>query len=317
MKRHSRFVMLIGLSGCLMLLATIQVNAQLIARVYVDALNGVNSGTCPLTAPCKTFAYAVTHVTTGGEVIALTAGGYGPVMITKSMTITSSGNAYASVFANTGVSAILINAASATVTLRGLSLTGTPGTPGDNGVVITQASAVHIENCVIRGFVGDGILMLSGGKLYVKDSLSRDNNGGIDVDPPVGNTAQVSIDNTRVENNANGNGIRFFARTTGTISRTVASGNNNGIQVNDGGTSDAANASTANISDCVVSNNSAAGISVFGTGSVARVSNSTVTNNSFGFLQVGVGNVFESRSNNTVRGNATDTSGVITPIAGT
>ena len=52
-----------------------------------------------------------------------------------------------------------------------------------------------------------------------------------------------------------------------------------------------------------------------GTGTVMRVSNSTAVNNGTGFSQ-GSSAVFESRGNNTVRGNTTNISGTITAIGG-
>ena len=56
---------------------------------------GIDQGTCPRTAPCLTFTYAVGQTPAGGEVVALDAGGFGPVTITKSITISSGGPARA------------------------------------------------------------------------------------------------------------------------------------------------------------------------------------------------------------------------------
>jgi hypothetical protein len=198
--------------------------------------------------------------------------------------------------------------------------------------------------------------------LYVKDSIVRENNhSGIYIEPPVGTTAQVSIDNTRTENNVLF-GIYFFARAKGTINRSVASGGSFGFAATNGNTVDPANASVVTISNSVTSQNGTYGISAWGTGTKAlvqestasnsligftvyggaqmsiqhcasldngngvnaqdagtfvRVSNSTITNSTvYGFYQSN-GAVFESRGNNTVRGNNPDTAGIITVIAGT
>jgi hypothetical protein len=337
-------------------------------RVFVSAANGVNAGSCPLNSPCKTFAYAVNHVSAGGEVVVLDSGGYGIVTITKALTLVAPAGVYASIISDTaGTNAITVTAGSTdTVVLRGLNLLGMGG---DNGILITQAGAVHVENCVISSFDGIGmngmgIKHAAAGRLYVKDTIVRDNNhSGIFVEAPVGSTAQVSIDNTRAENNY-WFGIYLFARARGTVNRSVTSGgiNASGIAVNNGNSGDAANASTVAINDCATSNQGGIGISALGagtkvvaqnstasgsaggfmadeggqvtiqhcevfdnhygvlaedTGSIVRVSNSTITNNSYGFYQTNNA-LFESRGNNTVRGNTiADTFGVITVIPGT
>jgi Right handed beta helix region len=337
-------------------------------RVFVSAESGVNAGACPLNSPCKTFAYAVNHVIAGGEVVALTSGGYGTVTITKALTLTAPAGVHASIIADTaGTNAVTVTAGTTeTVVLRGLHLLGLGG---DNGILVTQAGAVHVENCVISSFDGlgtngMGIKHAASGKLFVKDSIVRDNNHtGIFVEAPVGTTAEVSIDNTRAENNY-WFGIYLFARAKGSISRSVTSGGTNasGIVVNNGNSGDAANASTVAISDCAASHQGADGFAALGTGSravvrdssatgcnvgfraddggelsvehcvalnnnsglfaedagsVMRVSNSAATNNNYGFHQI-TNALFESRGNNTVRGNTiADTFGVITLISGT
>jgi hypothetical protein len=57
-------------------------------RVFV-ASYGDDSNPCTFGSPCKTFQNAVNVVGTGGEVTAIDSAGFGPVSITKSVTITS------------------------------------------------------------------------------------------------------------------------------------------------------------------------------------------------------------------------------------
>jgi hypothetical protein len=249
-------------------------------RVYVSAAAGVNAGGCSLNSPCKTFAYAVTQAVAGGEVIVLDSGGYGPVTITKALTLTAPAGVYASIIADTaGTNAVTVAAGVAdTVVLRGLTLTGLGG---DNGVLITQAGTVHVENCVISSFDGlglngMGIKHVASAKLYVKDTVVRDNpHAGIYVEAPAGGAAQVSVDNVRAENNLFG--IYLFARAKGTINRSIASGGAFGIVVNNGNSGDAANASVAAISDCVALLNSTDGFAAYGTGSKAVAQDSTAS----------------------------------------
>ena len=65
------------------------------------------------------------------------------------------------------------------------------------------------------------------------------------------------------------------------------------------------------VSNSVVSSNFNNGINALGNSTV-RTSNNTITGNAYGMVQLGSG-VFESRGNDTVRGNTTgDTTGTIT-----
>jgi len=59
-------------------------------RTWVSG-KGTDSGGCPVTAPCKTFAFALTQTAAGGEIDVLDPGGYGAVTITKSTSIVNDG----------------------------------------------------------------------------------------------------------------------------------------------------------------------------------------------------------------------------------
>ena len=67
-------------------LATAPAHAR--ARVFV-ASYGDNNNPCTFGSPCKTFQQAVTVVDAGGEVTAIDSAGFGPINITKAVTITS------------------------------------------------------------------------------------------------------------------------------------------------------------------------------------------------------------------------------------
>jgi hypothetical protein len=46
------------------------------ARTFVTAVPGTpDTGTCTISAPCRTFAYALTQTAPNGEIIVLTSGG--------------------------------------------------------------------------------------------------------------------------------------------------------------------------------------------------------------------------------------------------
>src|SRR4051794_24295465 len=60
-------------------------------RTWVSG-TGDDANPCSRTAPCKTFAGAISKTAAGGEINALDAGGYGGVTITKSLTINGVGH---------------------------------------------------------------------------------------------------------------------------------------------------------------------------------------------------------------------------------
>jgi hypothetical protein len=122
-------------------------------RTWVSGV-GDDANPCSRTAPCKTFAGAISKTAAKGEINCLDPGGFGGVTITKSLTIKcqyTEGGVLVS-----GTNAIVINAlASDKVVLRGLDINGL-GT-GLNGVRILSARTVHIFDSEIYQFTGAGI----------------------------------------------------------------------------------------------------------------------------------------------------------------
>src|SRR3954470_6826246 len=101
---------------------TTMASAQAI-RTWVSGV-GDDANPCSRTAPCKTFAGAISKTAAGGEIDALDPGGFGAVTITKSITIDGGGGQVASVLV-AGTNGIIINAgASGVVTLRNLRING-------------------------------------------------------------------------------------------------------------------------------------------------------------------------------------------------
>ncbi len=263
-------------------------------RVFVSARSGNDANACAsILTPCQTFAGAVLQLNPGAEAIVLDSGGYGAVTITQAVTIEAPPGVLAFIHPSSG-EGITINAGgSDTVVLRGLVLNVGSG----NGIVVNTVGVLHIENCVISGFV-NGLNFLSTGQLFVKDTIVRNNsNFGIAVNAASG-TPKASLDRCRLEGNLDGLAV---TRGSTTIRDSVASGNLVGFA----GASLAANAVELNIENCLAANNSASGITSQGSLATVRVSDTTVTDNVVGLTQLSSG-VMLSRSNNTVEGNGTD-----------
>src|SRR5882762_1649706 len=106
------------LLGVVLLGATLM-SAQA-SRTWVSGV-GDDANPCSRTAPCKTFAGAISKTAPGGEIDALDPGGFGAVTITKAITIDGGGGQVASIIA----SGIVVAAGAADiVTLRNIQLNG-------------------------------------------------------------------------------------------------------------------------------------------------------------------------------------------------
>src|SRR5258707_1834948 len=124
------------------------------SRTWVSGV-GDDVNPCSRTAPCKTFAGAISKTAAGGEIDALDPGGFGAVTITKAMTIDGGGGQVASVLVS-GTNGIVVQAGpSDVVILRNLRINGI-GT-GINGIRFLSVKDLNVENCYIFGFSTNGI----------------------------------------------------------------------------------------------------------------------------------------------------------------
>src|SRR5436305_12383807 len=108
------------------LLASVMMNAQA-SRTWVSGV-GDDANPCSRTAPCKTFAGAISKTAVDGEIDALDPAGFGAVTITKAITIDGSATGMAGILASGVVGAVTVNitanSGSNFVQLRSLSING-------------------------------------------------------------------------------------------------------------------------------------------------------------------------------------------------
>src|SRR5882762_4882328 len=139
MKKFRFHLTLLG--GALLMLAFSSIASAQATRTWVSGV-GDDANPCSRTAPCKTFAGAISKTATGGEINVLDPGGFGGVTITKSITISSEG--FEAGVLVSGTNAIIINGTTTSVVvLRGLDIQGL-GT-GLVGIKILTAQAVLVE----------------------------------------------------------------------------------------------------------------------------------------------------------------------------
>lgn len=251
-------------------------------RTWVSGV-GDDANPCSRTAPCKTFAGAISKTAAGGEISVLDPGGFGAVTITKSITIDGGGGAgFASILAS-ATNGIIVNTAGIDVTLRNISINGAGG--GLIGIKILAANKVSIENCQIFNFTGAdpsgrGISdqRTTGGKLVVTNTVVRNNRAsGVVIFPDGGSTTQIVAELDHVQLTNNGNGGLAVVTSRATISNSVISGNANvGVDAEQ-----PAGTALVFMESCVVASNGT-GIVVGGGAATIRISNVFVVDNATG-----------------------------------
>lgn len=211
-------------------------------RTWVSGV-GDDVNPCSRTAPCKTFAGAISKTAAGGEINCLDPGGFGAVTITKAITIDcvkTVGGVLASL-----VNGVIINApANARIILRGLDINGVGN--GLDGIKFMAGGSLHVEDSVIYG-MQTGINIGAGNEIYIKNTYIRNNsNIGVYI-AGSGGLINAVIEKTTVENQ--GYGLVAGANTRVTTRGSVYSGNSNAGILAEGA------AAVVNVDNCVVTNN--------------------------------------------------------------
>jgi hypothetical protein len=298
-------------------------NAQA-TRTWVSGV-GDDANPCSRTAPCKTFAGAISKTLAGGEIDAMDPGGFGAVTITKSITIDGGGGTIAGVLV-AGTNGIVISdsgAGTAVVTLRNLDFEGLgfgPTTPGIHGVLFLSGAALYIQHCSIRNFRdptnGWGVAFTpsTASKLFIDSTIITGNlAGGVLIQPTGAGSAKALIEQTQAHNNTTGfraDGTGSTGGITVAISGSTASGN-----VASGVTafSQAGSAAvTMMVSVTTVANNGT-GLNANGSAATMRVGASVVSGNAIG-VNIANGATMTSFGSNQIRDNTTP--GPTIPILG-
>jgi hypothetical protein len=239
-------------------------------RTWVSGV-GDDVNPCSRTAPCKTFAGAISKTAAGGEINTIDPGGYGAVTITKSITIDGRGT-NASILA-AGTTGVIINApAGSKVTLRNLSINGVRNSTsaGVSGVrIIGASSLVRIDKVDIFGFATAGVdfagSTAGNRRLEIRRSSIHDNYG----------------------TGANGVGVWTRPAAAGVNARTTIrdsyiDDNGKGVVADSALGSARVTITGSSIEDSGFSGGTGQSIQAFGANSTVRISDNVIANNIFG-----------------------------------
>lgn len=290
---------IIGLSLCLFGLTTVA-SAQA-TRTWVSGV-GDDANPCSRTAPCKTFAGAISKTAAKGEISVLDPGGFGAVTITKSITLNGDGT-LAGILSSLTNGINVNDSATGTpgtieVTIRSISIQGAGN--GLNGIRFVSGKRLTVEHCSIANLDPtvnhhgiDVVTNVTNAILQVTDTDIVGTGGrGINVSP-VGGSVRVNLmgvhqsrsvadsgvflngnikavisDSTFTENS--GGGVVIAGTADVTLDHVRATGNNFGV-LNNSGTP------TTRLKDCVLTGNTTNGANNLA-GTMTPFSSNIITN---------------------------------------
>jgi hypothetical protein len=236
-------------------------------RTWVSGV-GDDANPCSRTAPCKTFAGAISKTAAGGEISALDPGGFGAVTITKSITINGDGT-LAGILA-AGTNGVIVNAGTSdVVTLRNLSING--GGTGVNGIRYLAGRRLVVEQCTIYGFTQNNIdvSLSASGQLVVSNTSSTGGTTGLRLAGTAGQLAAF-LDRVSIKGATNGVDASFGATE---VSNSVVTQNSGFGLFAEGG--------TISVVGSMLTNNGTAAQAQ--SGSTIRMSNNDIYDNLTGF----------------------------------
>ena len=261
-------------------------------RTWVSGV-GDDANPCSRTAPCKTFAGAISKTASGGEIDALDAGAFGALTITKPITIDGGEGQVASILV-AGTNGIVINTtgASDTVILRNLSIQGlltsaNPANAGLDGIKILAGATVHLEHVRINGFNTNGVEVNASASvnLTMYDCTITDiTRAGVYLTTTAG-TASAELNNVRIYNTHPG--IRGYRNSVATVSNSDLSFNGTAIR-------QYASGSSFNVINSQINNNVTALQSY--PGSTINATGNTIAENSTG-VKPDEGTIFSDGTN--------------------
>jgi len=281
-------------------------------RTWVSGV-GDDANPCSRTAPCKTFAGAISKTASGGEINALDDGGFGTVTITKPITIEGGGH-IASVL-NSGVNGIIINTPGANdlVILRDIEINGAgTGVRGINVISCKRlvVENVHIYNQSSASPNGQGIFI--GGSTTTQlisirhCQIDKNSAQGIQSGPTSPGANVLEVEDSTIEHNG-ASGVELGGNSSKmTMSHSYVNFNGGSGVAIDNSSSD------AHIAGSYLNFNV---IGVSTTNGIAQLYLSQISHNQIS-VQVSGGSV-QSHGNNAVMNNVTNTLPTATTPAGT
>jgi hypothetical protein len=288
----------LGFFALIILVAAFAAQGQA-TRTWVSGV-GDDVNPCSRTAPCKTWAGAISKTAAGGIIDALDPGGFGAVTITKAMTLEGNGTLASTL--SSGVNGVIVNITSGTnrnVVLRNILIDGSGVTLGTNGIRFIAGDSLLVEDCYIHSYSTTGIDFENDtgtGQLVVRRTSIASTTIGILVKPQAAATAaRASVQDSLVMKCTTG--VRAEDKSTVSIDRSSISGNTDGVLSFSAGV-----ASTVIVTSSQITSNNGIGLKTQGGSSILRVAGSVISGNGTGIDHSFAG-ALETYGNNVLTAN--------------
>jgi hypothetical protein len=254
-------------------------------RTWVSGV-GDDANPCSRTAPCKTFAGAISKTQSGGIINVLDPGGFGIITITKPITLTGPPG-FGHILSAGGAQGVIINITTANpgpVIIRNIDISGAGSTLGTNGINFIAGRTLRLQNVNIESSSGTGLLIgAAGARVYTNNLLITQVPHGIVQN---GTSATATLRHTDITEGLNG--VEVYTGSLNLQDCTITDETNNGLY---------AKSSNVHVDTCDFHDNGN-GVTA-DTAGVVRVQNSIITNNNTGVFAFNGGSV-TSRGNNTL-----------------
>ncbi|HEX9423149.1 MAG TPA: right-handed parallel beta-helix repeat-containing protein [Pyrinomonadaceae bacterium] len=280
---------------------TLGVSAAVQAQATRTWVSGVGDDVnpCSRTAPCKTFAGAISKTATGGEISVLDPGGYGALTITKAITVDGgTGSGWGSVLA-AGISGFTVNIttnlSTDKVILRNLSINGNNTVGAFHGIRFLDGQQLVVDNVNIFNFSGSGIEIAQGQacNVFIRNTSIVNTGVGIKINSTSG-TVATTIEDVSISAAAT-HGLQTINNAVVTVRRLTSTRNAAGSAIRAEGNT------IINVEDSTVAYN-LVGIHAAAASATIRIANCGLYHNEFGISAVGT---VSSAGNNRNAGNVT------------
>jgi hypothetical protein len=292
-------------------------------RTWVSGV-GDDVNPCSRTAPCKTWAGAISKTAAGGEIDALDPGGFGTLTITKSLTVDGTfGAGFGSTLNSGGINGFVINDSqtatpnTSVVTLRRLSINGAGTTKGLNGIRALAFSRLLIEDVTVENQSNHGIDIAPASNAKVdlnRVTVNGVGQRGVSATAPSGFRVTVAIRGSHFFNN----NIGVLATNNSRVSCYECVASNNALSGFQAQSLAAGQPAELNLESCTAFGHDGAGdLGVGaggggGSGDIVRIKGCGIYNNTTGVAAFVGGTVFTFLEN-AISGNTTNVSGALTP----
>ena len=272
-------------------------------RTWVSGV-GDDANPCSRTAPCKTFAGAISKTAANGEIDCLDPGGFGQVTITKAMTIDCGG--VTGGILSSLVNGVIVNAGvNDRIVLRNLNIDGVGN--GINGIRFLAGLHLTLDNVRIQGTTGIGVDVNKGasGNLYMHDVYITQTGTAVRLFTGAGGINAI-LNNVRIDA-VTSNGLEVASGSTvATIANSAITNVTGSALITTGG-------GFINADKNVFAKN-ATGANASVAGSSIRISNNAFNDNGTALAAAGGGTISSSNTNTVVGNVGINPNGAAVPL---